>query len=113
MDGGRMTFVVIDSAPTRYGAGSERLKRTACSPVASTDSIAAIGPRRGLRTSGSSRRSKVQTTSAEVNGVPSWNVTPWRNSTSSVSPSSLVVHDVASAGCVRPFASIVTRPSTT
>src|SRR5207302_8674683 len=39
-------------------------------------------------------------TASALNGVPSWNVTPWRSLRVTVRPSALIAHDVASIGTI-------------
>jgi len=52
-------------------------------------------------------------TAADVNGVPSWNLTPDRSTNVQVRPSGVTLHDVASEGTISPFAFHCTSPSNT
>ncbi len=50
-------------------------------------------------------------TSALVNGLPSWNFTPWRSLKVTLSPSALTCHDSARLGCGLSSRSYSSRPS--
>ena len=88
-------------------------KRTVRSSTASTLLILAWFPRALIFFAGSSTRSNVALTSLAVNGVPSWNFTPWRSLTSHVVSSS-AFHEIARLGPTLPvFTSRAARWSKT
>jgi hypothetical protein len=78
---------VVDSCLSSVGDGRLRVIRTEWSPVAVTELITLYGAPSGTRRFGSVIRLMLNTTASASNGVPSWNVTPWRRVKSMASPS--------------------------
>ena len=56
-------------------------------------------------------RSRLAFIAAALNGVPSWNCTPFLSLNVHVSPSLDTVHSLASSGTILPSSVMETRPS--
>ena len=93
----------------RLPFGAARLNTATAGSVASTAPASMTPARPEL--AASTRRSIVAATSADVNGEPSCQVTPWRNWNVQTSAVSLGSHDSARPGAIWPSSPSVARNS--
>src|SRR5574337_353536 len=102
--------IVVDRFGSRFGSGFLRWIATVSGLTASMLFIDLNPAPIGTLTLPLIRRSRLKATASALNGVPSWNFTPWRSWKVNVSPSLDVLHDVASSGSILPCVSNATRP---
>src|SRR5574337_1771841 len=100
--GEKTAAIVADRFGSRNGSGFFRWLTTVFGLTASMLFIALKPAPIGTLTLPLIRRSRLNTTASALNGVPSWNLTPWRRWKVSVRPSLAISHEVASSGWILP-----------
>src|SRR6185312_10096423 len=107
--GEKTDAIVVDRFGSRLGSGCFRWMATVVGLTASILCIDLKPAPIGTLTLPLIRRSSENATASALNGVPSWNFTPWRSLKVSVRPSLDVSQEVASSGLILPCVSNATR----